>query len=109
MDINSKYLQVYSVAEEAWITPTAKGLEYGLEKEELPFHSRLEGRISFFSETSKPHVESMQSPIQRIQGIPSSGVKRSQRESDHLPQSLVEVFLYSSTSLMASKLIRHFP
>jgi hypothetical protein len=58
MDINSKYLQVYNVAEEAWTTPTAKGLEYGLETEELPFDSRLERRISLFSETSKPAVGS---------------------------------------------------
>jgi hypothetical protein len=45
----------------------------------------------------------------KVQEIPSSGVKRSQRESDHLPQSLLEVFLHSSANLVASKLIRHLP
>ena len=108
LDINSKYLHVYSVVEKAWISPSAQGLECGLETEELLFDSRLERRISFFSERSKGAVGPIQSPILRIQGISSSGVKRSQRESDHSPQSLVEIFLHSSAHLMASKVIRYF-
>jgi hypothetical protein len=108
MDINSKYLRVYTVGEEAWIIPSALGLEFGLEIEEFLFDSWLERRIALFSETSKLAVGPIQSPILRLQGILSSGVKRSQRESDHLPQSFVEMFLHSSAHCMASKLIRYF-
>lgn len=67
MDINSKYLHVYNVVEEAWISPSAQGLECELETEELLFDSRVERRISLFSETSKPALGPIQSPIRKIQ------------------------------------------
>jgi len=55
MDINSKYLRGYNVAEEAWISPSALGLECGLKTEEFLFRFPVGAKnLSFFCEMSKP-------------------------------------------------------
>jgi hypothetical protein len=52
-----------------------------------------------FLKCPNPTVGPIQSSILRKQEIPFSGVKRSQRESDHLPQSLVEMFFIPPRTL----------
>jgi hypothetical protein len=77
---------------------------YGLDDREVGV------RISVFSTSSRPALESTQPPIQWVPGALSPGVKRPVRVADHLPPTSAEVkktCVYTSTPPYAFMSYKH--
>lgn len=73
-------------------------LDYGLD--DLGFDCKQGQQIFLFSQPSRPALGHTQLPVEWIQGVISPGVERSSLQSDHSPQSAVEVrndWSYTST------------
>jgi hypothetical protein len=65
------------------------------------FHSEQGHGVSLFTTASRPAVEATQPPIQWVLESLLPGVKRPERETDHLSQSstdLKDVWSYTSAS-----------
>jgi hypothetical protein len=76
-------------------------LSYGLD--DRGFESRQELGIFLLTTVSRPALGPTQLPIQWVQGALPLGVKRPEREADHLPPSSAEVkneWSYTSTPLI---------